>query len=114
MLKLKVQLEQAIQPLIYEVLKAALNSFAEKHRREADRNGLTSIAFRRAVVAQAAKYFARRRCLVRWRGIIDQGLAKQLVIDVDRHPQRGYFSHAYITTIHTELITTLAKNTTHK
>ena len=114
MLKLKVQLEQAIQPLLYEVLKTALNSFAEKHRREADRNGLTSIVVRRAVVAQAAKYFARRRCLVRWRGIIDQGLAKQLVIDVDRHPQRGYSSHAYITTIHTELITKLAKNTALK
>lgn len=114
MLRLKVQFNQVIQPLIFEVLKAALDNFGEKHRREAHQNGLASIAFRRALVAEAAKYFARRRCLLRWRGIIDQGLAKQLVIEIDRHPQRGYYSHAYITTIHTELITRLAKTRQHK
>lgn len=52
MLKLKVQLERAIEPLIYEALKAPLNSFVEKHPREADRNGLAPIVFRRLVAAQ--------------------------------------------------------------
>jgi len=105
MLRLKVQLEQAIQPLIYQALEAPLNSFAEKHRREADRNRLTTRAFRRALAAQAAKSFAKRKGLARWRGIIDEGLAKQLVIDIRRIRQRGYHSHAYITSIRTELIT---------
>jgi hypothetical protein len=114
MLKLKVQLEQTIQPLIYEALMAPLNSFAEKHRRETDRNDLTTVAFCRALAAQAAKYFAKHRGLARWRGIIAQDSAMQIVIDVNRHPQRGYFSHAYITTIQTELVTRLAKNATYK
>jgi len=105
MLKLEIQLEKAIEPLIDEALKTALNSFAEKHPREADRNGMKSITFRRAVAVQAAKYFAQRRGLARWRGIIiAQDSAKQAVIDVNRHPQRGYFSHAHTTSIQTELL----------
>ena len=109
MLELKVQLEQVIQPLVYEALKAPLSSFSEKHRRETDRNGLATAAFCRALAAQAAKCFAKRKGLAKWRGIINQDLAKQLVIEVDRRPQRSYYCHAYITTIHTELITGLAK-----
>jgi hypothetical protein len=105
MLKLKVQVEKAIEPLIDEALKTALNSFAERHPREADRNGMKSITFRKAVAAQAAKYFAQRRGLARWRGIITaQDSAQQAVIDVNRHPQRGYYSHAHITSIQTELL----------
>jgi hypothetical protein len=65
----------------------------------------------RSVAAQAAKYFRKRKGLVRWRGVIDQGLAKQVVIEVDCSSQGGYFSHAFITSIHTERITRLARNT---
>jgi hypothetical protein len=115
MLKLKVRLEQAIEPLVYESLKVQLNSFAEEHPREADRNCITSMMFRRAVAGQAAEYFAQKKGAGHWRGVINQDTAKQLMIEVTR-AKSYYRGYAKLTSIQTEDITRLTKqprSTTH-
>jgi hypothetical protein len=112
MLRLKVQLESAIEPLTYESLKWPLNIFAKNHPREAEKNDVTSAAFRRALATQAAKYMAKHRGSVSWRGVIDNGLAKEVVIEIARMSNGSYESDAYITSIHIELIPRLAGKTT--
>lgn len=106
MLKFRVELSRVIVPLVYEALKAPLNSFAEKHYREADRNGLTTVTFRRRVAWLAAKYFAGRKGNARWRGIIDQDSAKQIVIELARIAAR-YSAYAKMSSVHTEDVTKL-------
>jgi hypothetical protein len=109
MLKLKVELRQVIAPLIYEALRTSLNSFAEEHWREADRNNLTSITFRRRVAELAAAHFAQRKGLVKWRGVINQDTAKQLLVEITRLRLSLYRSHAKTTSIYTQDITRLAQ-----
>jgi len=108
MLELKTNLKQVIEPLICEALKAPLNVFAEKNYREADRNGLTTVTFRRKVAGLAAEYFAERKGNARWRGIMDQDSAKQMVIELARVRTR-YSGYARTSSIHTEDITKLTR-----
>ena len=61
MLELKTNLKQVIEPLIYEALKAPLNVFAEKNYREADRNGLTTVTFRRKVAGLRCRILRRTK-----------------------------------------------------
>jgi hypothetical protein len=100
MLKLMVRLEEAIEPMVYEALKTPLDSYAEKHWRTADQV-LTSVTFRRGLAALAAEHFAQRQGNAHWRGIINQGTAKQIVIDLVRIRTR-YSAHAQTSAIHTE------------
>jgi len=108
MLELKTNLRQTIEPLVYLALKEPLNRFAEQHWREADRNNLTTITFRRKLAALAAEYYTERKGNARWRGIMDQDSSKQIVIELARIRTR-YSAHTKTSGIHTEDITKLAK-----
>jgi hypothetical protein len=108
MLKLKVELSQVIAPLIYAALESPLKSFNEKHWREADRNNLTTITFRRKAAGLAANHFAQRKDLVKWRGIINQDTAKQLLVEITRLRSSLYRGEVKTTGIYTQDITRLA------
>jgi hypothetical protein len=110
-LKLKVELRQVIAPLVYEALEAPLRSYSEKHWREGDRNGLTSVTFRRKVAGLAAEHFAQRSGLVKWRGVIDQDtIARQLLVEITRLRSSHYRGQVKRTGIHTENITKLCRS----
>lgn len=96
-----------MEPLIYQPLKTRLDAFAAKHPREARRNGLASETLRRAVAVQAARYFTKHKGMARWRGVIDQGTAKQITIDIARLRLQTYSTHVKLTSIHTQDITKL-------
>jgi hypothetical protein len=113
MLKLKVELGQVIEPLVYEALESPLRTYSEKHWREADRNNLTSVTFHRSVAALAAKYFAQRGGFVKWRGVINQGTTRQLLVEITRLRSSHYRGHVKQTGIHTEDITKLCRSPTH-
>ena len=108
MLELKTNLRQTIEPLVYLALKEPLNRFAEQHWREADRNNLTTITFRRKLAALAAEYYSERKGNARWRGIIDQDSSKQMVIELARIRTR-YSGYAKMSSIHTVDVTKLTK-----
>jgi hypothetical protein len=99
-LKLRVELRQVIEPLVYEALKTPLSSYAEQHWRTADET-LTSVAFRQRLAALAAEHFSKRSGEGRVREVIDRGTAKQLLIEVARNNSR-YRSYVRTTSIHTE------------
>ena len=108
MLKLSVELRQVVEPLIHVTLKEPLNTFAQKHPREAGRAGLDREACRRRIARRGAGYFVKREGNVRWRGIIDQGKPKQLVVELARSRLR-YWAYAKISSIHTKDITNLTQ-----
>ena len=112
MLKLKVELRQAIEPLVYESLKVPLNGYGERHPREADRIGLLCMIFRKALAERAAKYFTKWEGNAHWRGLINQDAKKQLMIDVTR-TRSHYRGGVKMTSIHTELITKQLRSTTY-
>ena len=110
MLELRTTLKRVIEPLVYVALEAPLRGFGEAHWREADRNNLTTVTFRRSVAALAAKYFAERRGLVKWRGVINQPTAtRQLLVEITRLVTSHYRCEVKRTGIRTEDITRLTR-----
>jgi hypothetical protein len=109
MLKLKAQLGDVVEPLIYQSLKTRLDAFAAKHPCEAKRSKLASETICKAVAVQAARYFSIHKGTARWRGFIDKGRVKQITIEIARLRLQAYFTHVKHTRVHLEDITKLVR-----